>query len=591
MDKINVFTPKTKDELLFNSYKKKVQKGGNDKNISIYQYELANCYMNGIGVNINHEEAIHYFKISAERGHTNSQYYLSYYYDEGKYIEKNIDEAIKWCKKSADQNNDLAQNQLGCYYEIGTYIDKNIEEACNLYKKSAIQGNVSAQYNLASCYEYGRLNGDKNMTEAFKWYYKSAIQDYHRAQNKLGWFYENGLGTEKNITEAVKWYKKSSKHDNCKAHYNLGNCYKYNKGIEKHDINFKIAFRLYDRAIEQGCKCEDTVYEYALCYENGEGVEKDMVKAFTLYKQAALLDYPIACYKVAECYKFGRGTVINTNKAMKWCEKAKNLGYKIPINLNTSLIENRSHVNSDTKNFICEDNCDDISDDSDDSDDKYDDKYDDKCIDSDDNNDSDDKYDDKCIDSDDCNDICDDCNDICDNCNDICDNTYDECKDKEADVKLNNSKTQIELLKNKNVKLLKQKEILNSIITNHKLILENSCKELLVYYSKKLDIVRQYIIDNNIYNNTYNNTYDNVELNTINNLYLRYNYNCGVLNHRLGNYEEAINFYEEAAYNKYPIAQKALSYCYKYGIYYEKSLETSKIWYNLYLYKTIEDVD
>ena len=74
-------------------------------------------------------------------------------------------------------------------------------------------------------------------------------------------------------------------------------------------------------------------------------------------------------------------------------------------------------------------------------------------------------------------------------------------------------------------------------------------------------------------------------------LYLRYNYNLGVLNHYLEKYEDAINFYEEAAYNKYPIAQKALSYCYKNGIYYEKSLKLSKIWYNLYLNNNREDIE
>ncbi len=66
-------------------------------------------------------------------------------------------------------------------------------------------------------------------------------------------------------------------------------------------------------------------------------------------------------------------------------------------------------------------------------------------------------------------------------------------------------------------------------------------------------------------------------------VFLKYNYNCGVLHQRLGNYKEAIEYYEEAAYNKYPRAQKALSYCYKHGIHYEKSLEQADMWYNLYL--------
>jgi TPR repeat protein len=96
-----------------------------------------------------------------------------------------------------------------------------------------------------------------------------------------------------------------------------------------------------------------------------------------------------------------------------------------------------------------------------------------------------------------------------------------------------------------------------------------------------------------IYSYSYNDNYRNRgDIYNKINMVLRYNYNCGVLNHKLGNFEEAIKYYEEAAYNKYPPAQQALSYCYKNGIYYEKSLEKYQKWYNLYLYKyIIEDVD
>ena len=593
---VHLFQQKTKDELLFNSYKKKVQKGGNDKDMCEYQYELAYCYMNGIGVKVNHKEALYYLKISAERGHSKAQYYISNYYEEGNYIEKNIVEAVKWCRKSAEQNNDLAQNQLGCYYEIGTYIDKNIEEAFNLYKKSAAQGNISAQYNLASCYEAGRHNEGKNMSEAFKWYYKSSVQEYHRAQNKLGWFYENGLGTEKNITEAVKWYKKSSRQDNCKAHYNLGNCYKYNKGIEKHDINLKIAFKLYNRAIEQGCKCEDTVYEYALCYELGEGVEQDMVKAFTLFKQSAELDYAIACYKLSECYKFGRGTSIDYKKSSKWFMKAIKLGYKIPLRLSMASINNTAFQKQEQEqeqeqdlknparktafqksraktediettaqkdNASDDSNASNVSNASNTSDSKEEDvkKY---------VNENEYNYKDEHLSL----------------------LTKEEIQIRielsklkiekgekiiiNSTENINYSVNQIEMMKNQQIELLKEKEIVETRMSNSKLIISNDLKLLLDYYTNKLDILIKKQKLNKL------RAYD-VNTVTINRLYLRYNYNCGVLHHQLGNYEDAIQYYEEAAYNKYPIAQKALSYCYKHGIYYDKSIENAEIWYNLYI--------
>ena len=79
---------------------------------------------------------------------------------------------------------------------------------------------------------------------------------------------------------------------------------------------------------------------------------------------------------------------------------------------------------------------------------------------------------------------------------------------------------------------------------------------------------------------------------------LIYNYNCGVLNHTLGNLVEAIEYYEEAAYLKFKPAQKALGYCYKHGIGYQQSDEISELWYkasqnneNTTTISTIENID
>ena len=136
---------------------------------------------------------------------------------------------------------------------------------------------------------------------------------------------------------------------------------------------------------------------------------------------------------------------------------------------------------------------------------------------------------------------------------------------------INNSKEQqIELLKNENAELLIKKAQMKTIIADNTLILQNYYKKLLNYYNKKLDTIVKTSLDSKC--NTY---YTNVT-------YLRYNYNCGVLNYKLGNYKKAIIYYEEAAYNKYHKAQKALSYFYNHGIYYKQSVEKANIWYNLF---------
>ena len=582
--KTHLFTQKYKDELLFNSYKKKVQKGKNDKDMCEYQYELANCYMNGKGVIINHNEAVRYLKIAACNGHMKAQYYLGNYYEDGKYIKKNINKAVYWSRKSAEQNFDLAQNQMGCYYEIGEYVEKNNVEAINMFKKAAEQNNGVAQNNLGLCHEYGK-------------------------------------GTLKNISEAIKWYKKASKQDNCRAHCNLANCYKYNKGFEKNDINVKIAFKLYHKAIEQGCICEDTVYEYALCFENGEGIEKDLMKAFILYKKAADLDYPKACYKISEFYLCGTGIKINIEESNKWFEKAKKLGFCIHSRHEQDLekqdLENPASKTAFEKSRAKKQDLENrvVTYDDNDEQDLENLAHKDDCKDCDDFK--------NCKDCDDCDD-CDECND-CDDCKDTdsCDTKEEDNneieiiniskeevkKDKDMYLYFNQEEFKKNMIKYK-INIEDQKKMMKKfnfykngieetlklqrknkhILENLKLNIVDRTKdfnkellELLNYYTKKLNIIIKYYLDNKIYKNNYDGEVLNKELNYIKILYLRYNYNCGVLNHELGNYEEAITYYEEAAYNKYPLAQKALSYCYKHSIYYDKSIEKSKLWYNLYL--------
>ena len=141
---------------------------------------------------------------------------------------------------------------------------------------------------------------------------------------------------------------------------------------------------------------------------------------------------------------------------------------------------------------------------------------------------------------------------------------------------------QFNFYKNNIVKSLKEQKLDEALSANLKLKIKKHNKELLDYYTKKLDIIIKFYLDNNIYENYYDE--DDLDNNSyyLYMLYLRYNYNCGVIQHELGNYKEAITYYEEAAYHKYSLAQKALSYCYKHGIYYEKSIEKADKWYDLY---------
>lgn len=129
---------------------------------------------------------------------------------EKEYNRKNYDEAINWWRKSAEKGYVKAQYDLGLTYQHG-YAGQtiNFAEAMKWYKLAAEQGDVSAQHNLGYMYDWGQGVAE-NKAEAFKWYLKAAEQGDDNSQYAVGTMYEYGYGVAPNKKEAVKWYIKAA---------------------------------------------------------------------------------------------------------------------------------------------------------------------------------------------------------------------------------------------------------------------------------------------------------------------------------------------------------------------------------------------
>lgn len=76
-------------------------------------------------------------------------------------------------------------------------------------------------------------------------------------------------------------------------------------------------------------------YRLGLRYQLGDGVQKDMQKAFSLYKKSAEQGYPPAQFAMGICHEIGgHGVVQDGLKAASWYEKAARQGHtKAQLNL------------------------------------------------------------------------------------------------------------------------------------------------------------------------------------------------------------------------------------------------------------------
>ena len=196
-----------------------------------------------------YSEAAPLFRQAAEKGHADAQNFLGIYYSEGNYVTKNEQEAVKWYKKSADQGNKYAQSNLAYRYLKGEGgVEKSKEKALELFQKSAEQGLVSAQYKLGSL--YSEYVGTHNKVKSFEWYKKAADQKHADACYEVGVLYLYGADNvvEKNEAEAFNYFKISADQGCIGAFDKLGDMYREGKSVK---VDLEKAVEYYQKYIDK----------------------------------------------------------------------------------------------------------------------------------------------------------------------------------------------------------------------------------------------------------------------------------------------------------------------------------------------------
>ena len=138
-------------------------------------------YRKGLGVPINNNEAIKWYKKAAKGGEDLARLRLIRAYLYGNMVAKDVGEALKWYNLVGRGLDGADLCNIGYAYDTGDTISMNKSKAVEFYRLAPEKGDSVAQYNLGVCYENGNgVSCDINVAKY--WYEKAAEQGYSQAQ-------------------------------------------------------------------------------------------------------------------------------------------------------------------------------------------------------------------------------------------------------------------------------------------------------------------------------------------------------------------------------------------------------------------------
>lgn len=214
------------------------------------------------------EEGAEYMRQSAELGNAWAQMYYGGTLKKGVGVEQNMPAAVEWFRKSADQGCAVAFYELAVCYENGEGVERNLDESLAWYKKAldakieeaqsaiirvekakALESSPEAQ--AIAMYQqaielFDRQDKDVECAELLR---QSAELGYVWAQLFYGRFLCKGIGTALDPVSAVAWFRKAGDQDCAAAFYELGVCYENGEGVEK---NLDEAETWYRKAVDGG---------------------------------------------------------------------------------------------------------------------------------------------------------------------------------------------------------------------------------------------------------------------------------------------------------------------------------------------------
>lgn len=247
----------------FNIYTKLAQSGN-----VIAEYELGNCYENGMGTIVDYKQAIIWYEKAASKNYPQALNALGLLYRKGIGVEENHEKAFNYFSKSYELGNIFGQYLVAFHYYEGLYVAKDEKKAAQLFNEGAKLGHADSENMLGVCYLDGTgIKKDPNMA-CFMFEKAASKNDVVAIFNLANYFYNTN-----NIESAIYYCKKGIELEDKESESLLGYIYFYERKL------FNLAYKCFSNSKE----IWQSEYHLAMMYEEGLSVKQDHKKAYELY--------------------------------------------------------------------------------------------------------------------------------------------------------------------------------------------------------------------------------------------------------------------------------------------------------------------
>ena len=193
----------------------------------------------------------------------------------------------------------------------------NYLEAARHFHQGALQGDVELTKFLGQMYMLG-LGVPLDEVEGLRLLTYTAGLGDSDSQFLVGEFLLDQHESFPNRLDGIKWLLKAAASNDSRAQFMLGECYTNGNGVK---VDPRKALAWYRQAA-QGDHNLDAIVKVGICHLSGIGTVIDTVEARHLFKVAAELGSPAACFYLGLFHLGGTapGAILDEKIAFKWFE-------------------------------------------------------------------------------------------------------------------------------------------------------------------------------------------------------------------------------------------------------------------------------